>query len=171
MGKRGPKPAPTETKRARGNPGHRPLNDEEPVLPAADVADLTPPAGLGKVGKEEWSRLAPMLSSSGVLTAGDMRCFETYCRIVDDVAAYAKLAAGVKPDEALKLGYAGHLLKLRAQLKQYLAELGGTPSSRSGVKVNHQGWKPPEAPGAKAADARKRRFFGRKLRLDPPASA
>lgn len=164
MGRRGPKPAPTAEKRKRGNPGHRALNEQEPVLPAAD---LTPPEHLGEAGLKEWNRLGQMLTDAGVLTAGDMRCFETYCRIVDDEARYVALCQKVGDAAAHQVGYAAHLLRLRAQLKQYLAELGGTPSSRSGVKANHQGWTPKVTPGATARAARKKRFFGPKLHTDP----
>lgn len=148
MGRRGTKQTPTALKVARGNPGHRPLNTEEPELPSAD---LTPPDDLKGRALQEWNRMGPVYLNAGVITVGDLKCFETYCRIVGDEARYAKLAADVKPEEALRLGYAGHLLKVRAQLKQYLAELGGTPSSRSGVKAR----KP-----ADKGDERKRRFFG-----------
>lgn len=167
MGKRGPAPAPTALKVARGNPGKRALNHDEPVLPPAD---LSPPKGLKGRALQEWQEKGPLYLAAGVLTTGDMTFFKTYCQIVGDEDRYQKLADKVTPSEALDLGYASHLVKIRAQLKQYFDALGGTPSSRSGVKVNHQGWQPPEAPGAKAADARKKRFFGRKLRLDPPAS-
>ena len=168
VGKRGPKPVPDEVKRARGNPGHRVLNDQAPVLPAAD---LTPPAGLGAAGLKMWNHYGPMWSEAGVLTAGDMLCFETACRVADDVDRYTQAAAAVGAEAAHRLGYAGHLLRLRDQLKRYLETVGGTPTSRSAVKVSHVGWAPKETPAAAASVARKKRFFGPKLHRDPPASA
>lgn len=158
MGRRGTKPTPTALKIARGNPGKRAINHEEPDLPPAS---LTPPAGLKGRGLQEWREVGPVLLAVGVLTMPDRKCFETFCRTVSDEARYEKLADSVKPEEALRLGYAGHLLKVRAQLKQYENELGITPSSRSGVKA-----KKPADP----TDERKLRFFGRnRATLAPPA--
>ena len=148
MGRRGPKKTPTALTIARGNPGKRAINHEEPQLP---VADLTPPKGLDGRALEEWQALGPTLKESGVLTVADLRCFEIYCRSVADEERYTKLAGRVEPEEALKLGYAAQLLKVRGQLKQYLEILGLTPTSRSGVKAK----KPVDT-----ADERRRRFFG-----------
>lgn len=148
MGRRGTKPTPTALKLARGNPGKRALNHEEPELPATD---LTPPDDLTGRALQEWHAMGPMYRDAGVLTSGDMKCFETYCRIVGDEERYRKLEESVKPEEALRLGYSAQVLKVRDQLKRYLELIGGTPSSRSGIKAR----KPVDP-----ADARRRRFFG-----------
>ena len=118
-----------------------------PIPPSA----LTPPKGLKGRGLEEWENLCPELVRSGVLTVGDRKCFETYCRTVDDENRYEKLIAKVEDEPAQRLGYPQHLLRIRTQLKQYEDALGLTPSSRAGIKVK----KPPDA-----GEERKRRFFG-----------
>jgi P27 family predicted phage terminase small subunit len=132
MGRRGPKPQPSVLQIVRGNPGRRPPNTAEPELAPAkrDV-----PAGLKGSAKKEWLRLIDELTTKGVLTVGDLRSFEQYCRIVGEVDAYEKLIARVGREAAHKLGYANYLLKLRTQERQERAHLGLTPSSRSGVKT------------------------------------
>lgn len=148
MGRRGTKNTPTALKIARGNPGHRAINHEEPEL--APVADATPPAGLPKRALAEWKRLAPELIKSGVLTVGDLDTFETYCRLVADCVQVEALVKKHGIQVSQSQGYTGLLIKLRAQKKQYAAELGLTPSSRSGVK---------KVKVADPADARRARFF------------
>lgn len=146
MGRRGKRPPPTALTIARGNPGKRPINLDEPELPASET---DPPADMDGRALVEWNHLASTLVNSGVLTMVDRSCFETYCRLVQDEEEYQKLVAKGRED-AHKLGYASFLLKIRAQKKQYAAELGLTPSSRTGVKVK----KPVDA-----GNARRKRFF------------
>jgi phage terminase small subunit len=113
--------------------------------------NLAPPAVLKGLALEEWQELGPVYVTSGVLTVGDRTFFETYCRIVGDEDRYTRLVARLGDEAAHQLGYDSHLLKIRGQLNQYFSELGGTPSSRSGVKAK----KP-----ADSDDERRRRFFG-----------
>jgi P27 family predicted phage terminase small subunit len=151
MGRRGPQPQPTALKLERGNPGHRPLNQDEPQLaaPASKV-----PVGLKGRAKAEWSRLVDELISKGVLTVGDMHAFEEYCTLVGEVDSYEKLIRKVGRETAHRLGYANYLLKLRTQLRQQAAHLGLTPSSRSGVKAVKS------VPVKSAAATKRERFFG-----------
>jgi phage terminase small subunit len=155
----GRKPTPTALKVARGNPGKRPLNTEEPQLPAAD---LTPPAGLEGRALQEWQTMGPIWTASGVLTAGDLKCFEVYCKCVDDEERWTEACRKIGDAAAFQTHYAAHLVKIRDQLKRYLELLGGTPSSRSGIKA-----KKPVDP----ADERRRRFFGIKGGAPPEGTA
>lgn len=77
MAIRGRKTKPTALKVLEGNPGKRPLNDREPVLPKAT---LKCPAWLLPEAKKEWKRLAPALEAMGVLTMADLTAFEGYCQ-------------------------------------------------------------------------------------------
>lgn len=149
MGRRGPPAQPTVLKIERGNPGKRALNHDEPELTRA--SSTKPPASLKGRARKEWVQLADELIEKGVLTVADLTAFETYCQLVGECDTYERLIRRVGRTDAHKLGYAGFLLKLRAQQKQYAAELGLTPSSRSGVKAV----KKPDP-----ADAKRRRFFG-----------
>lgn len=149
MGRRGPAKTPTALTVARGNPGKRPINADEPELPVAVTAK--PPAGLPKRALAEWKRLFPMLTASGVLTTADLDTFETYCRLIAECAQVEALVKKHGVEVSQRQGYSGFLLKLRAQKKQYAAELGLTPASRSGVK---------RAKVEDPANEKRRRFFG-----------
>lgn len=81
MAKPGPKPEPTYLKVVKGNPGKRPLNPREARF---DPVNPAPPAHLGRHGKAEWKRLAPLLASRGLLTAPDLGTFEALCEAYDD---------------------------------------------------------------------------------------
>jgi len=72
-----PKPKPTKLKILEGNPGKRPLNENEPIpIPM----DLKCPDWLLAEAKEEWKRLAPELERIGLLTIIDKAAFEGYCQ-------------------------------------------------------------------------------------------
>jgi P27 family predicted phage terminase small subunit len=152
MGQRGPRPEPTALKLARGNPGKRPINQDEPELAAAAIK---PPTGLSRAARSEWMRLAPELIGAGVLTVGDNAVFREYCEIVGELETLRKLVKRTGHVDAKKLGYVRDLKDMRALLKQFAAELGLTPTSRSGVK---------KIKGKKATEEKRSRFFGR-----PPA--
>jgi len=151
MGQRGPRPQPTAFRVARGNPGRRTINEAEPDLPAPAVGSEKPQAHLSKRAQAEWRRLYAPLAASGVLTEGDLDTFATYCALVGDCAEYEAKVRKVGLEDGLKLGYSGMVLKLRAQKKQYAAELGLTPASRSGVS---------RAKGAGAPGASRLKRFG-----------
>ena len=62
----GRKPKPTEMKRAQGNPGRRPLNNNEPKPTGIPQC----PSHLNEVAKREWRRIAPELIALGLLGLG-----------------------------------------------------------------------------------------------------
>ena len=80
-----------------------------------------------------------------------MTLFENYCRGLTDLRRYEIRARKAGPELAIAKGYAGMVVKLRAQVTQLQAQLGLTPSSRSGVKVT----KPKDR-----ADKLREEFFG-----------
>ncbi len=131
---RGRKPTPTAIKKARGNPGRRPINKREPKprrkLPRA-------PFILSDVAREHWRKLAPILYDMGVLTVADLDMLAAYCE------AYARrqhaLEMVAKSEQVIKtasgnliqnpfLGIANHAMD---QMLKIAAEFGMTPSSRS----------------------------------------
>jgi P27 family predicted phage terminase small subunit len=79
MGRRGPQAEPTAIKEAKGNPGRRRLNENEPVPPSAPV---TPPRWLPPTAIEIWNDLAPYLITMRVLTVVDRFPFARYCRMM-----------------------------------------------------------------------------------------
>ncbi len=76
MGKRGPRPAPTKLKMARGNPGRRPLNLKEPKPSSAGPRR---PLTLSKLGDTCWRSLIPKLRALGALTKTDTDMLACYC--------------------------------------------------------------------------------------------
>lgn len=134
MGRRGPRPEPTVLKIARGNPGKRAINHEEPEFPDAEL-EAPSPHGLDGVALEEYNFLRPILIDAGVLTVVDESCFVTCCQLKGDIAEVLKDSRGLSLAQRKTLGYTKDLKELRAQHRQYMAELGITPSSRSSVKI------------------------------------
>jgi phage terminase small subunit len=148
MGRRGPAPQPTAFKVARGNPGKRALNYDEPVLAAAEAVC---PRDLEGRAAAEWNRLAPELVAKGVLTIGDQAVFKTYCLLTAEVEEWTRRVARCALRDPMRMIWEGHLNKLRTQHRQHAAEIGLTPSRRSGVKAVRK---------VDPADERRRRFFG-----------
>ena len=77
MATRGRKPTPTAIKELEGNPGHRPLNSNEPK-PVKKAPAC--PKWLEPEAKKEWRRLAKQMESIGILTDADMAAFASYCQ-------------------------------------------------------------------------------------------
>jgi hypothetical protein len=80
---RGRKPTPTDLKVLRGNPGHRPLNPDEPALPPvnADTFDSPPIELAGDAAASgEWSRLAPMLRTARQVTEAERGSLIALCQ-------------------------------------------------------------------------------------------
>lgn len=135
MGRRGPPPTPSRLRIVQGNPGKRPINREEPELPAGEDDDWQPPVHMRNAARREWERQVPALRAAGVLTLADRTMFSEYCIAYGDLRVYEALAARVGQEAAIRLGYAGQVLKLRQQVRQLAADAGLNPSARSGVKA------------------------------------
>ena len=86
----GRKPKPTADKAARGNPGRRPLNQNEPQF--AGRAKM--PRWLSDAAKKEWRRLAPELERIGVLTMAGETAFAIYCQSVGEYIDAVKVMRG-----------------------------------------------------------------------------
>lgn len=106
---------------------------EEPQLP--EPKSHRPPAGLTGPGRSEWLRLVRVLAERGILTEADLAAFEDYCRALSHLRSYEAKAKGVGLELAIAKGYAGMVVKLRAQVSQLRAQVGLSPSSRSAVKA------------------------------------
>lgn len=170
MGRRGPRSQSVELKIARGNPGDHKL-EPEPQLPAATAAPADATAekhapDLAGAALAEWDRLRQVLIDAGVLTTGDEAVFLQYCRLVGEIAEYETKVVKVELEDAHRLGYAGHLMKLRNQFRQFAAELGLTPSSRSGVKVAPT-VRLQRAQATDKNEGKRRKYFGTRGRSRP----
>lgn len=155
--RRGRKSTPTVLKLARGNPGKRPVNQDEPK-PEGEVGD--PPALLTGDAKKEWERLCPQLEAMGVLTSVDVPAFAAYCkawaRYVDAENKITATGEVVKSPSGYPIQnpYRAIANKAYQQCREFWSEFGMTASARTRVQAK------PRRGGKTAADARKERFFG-----------
>lgn len=136
---RGRKPKPTHLRIIEGNPGHRPLNRDEPE-PDTDIGE--PPAHLSPRAQYYW-REAIKHAPAGMIKQLDAGILTNYV-----VAQARREAAAQKVDEA------GAIIKVPGSSNQFMqnpflkverdmvaiiqksgSELGFTPSSRSRVKI------------------------------------
>ena len=133
----GRKPVPTATKILNGNPGHRPMNDQEaqlePKLPRA-------PAYLSKVAQAEWRRTGKRLLEAGLMTALDETAFAAYC------VAFSQWVGAIKKIQEngsttwtdggglARSPWVGIAAEAWKEMTRMLGEFGMTPSSRAKVK-------------------------------------
>lgn len=133
---RGRKRTPSAIRELQGNPGHRPIPEDEPQPEAgADMPELSAEA------EKEWAYVAKQLEAAGVLTKLDGPALALYC---EAYAAWKYAQKKVKTlGMVIKVRGAG--LKINPWLKvaqqqsdrmlRILVEFGCTPASRSRVKV------------------------------------
>ena len=134
MGLRGPKPAPSDVKIAKGETRPSRINYDEPTFPRATQID--PPAGLRGAGLREWERIAPILQEAEVLRATDLNVLEDYCRALSDLRTFEAKAKRVSAERSIAKGFANAVLRLRAQVNQLRRELGLSPTSSAGLKIS-----------------------------------
>ena len=162
---RGRKPVPTNLRVARGNPGRRPLNDQEPQV-EAKISD--PPDWLDADALQRWQVIAPQLETLGFLTQIDSDALAAYCQVwarwKKAEQAIIQFGQVIKtPEKRNRRGevisggypvqspYIGIANKALTHVRAFESEFGMTPSSRSRVKVSKM--KTP-------ADQQRARFFG-----------
>ena len=141
---RGRKPKPTNLKELAGNPGHRPLNQDEPK---PQTVMMQAPRFLDDVANKEWRRISRELYPLGLLTKIDRSALAAYCQ------AYSRWIQASEEIEGKSLTlktengyeYPNPLLAIINNalevMRKFGVEFGMTPSSRSRLKVE-----PPEAP-------------------------
>lgn len=135
---RGRKPIPTPLKVLRGNPGRRPLPQDEPQVAAALPA---PPPHLGSIAHAEWARLALPLQSIGVLTAADWSTFAAYCQLYEHWALAEQGIQGnlLVAERGTGAVVQNPLIRISHRtldlMHKYMVELGLTPSSRTRIKA------------------------------------
>mgnify|MGYP000858287196 FL=1 len=142
MSQRGRKPKPTALKVLEGNPGKRPLPQNEPKpKPIAPER----PTWLTGEGKKMWDRLAPELERLGLLTAIDGEAFAAACqcwKIYVDCQKYLK-KHGLTYTYTNKAGAENEIERPQVKIAQkaldqfraFCSEFGLTPSSRTRIEV------------------------------------
>lgn len=78
MAKRGPRPQPAAVRRAKGNPGRRPVGEMPPAA-ATDSTGIVAPTWLKGAELDIWKRLAPPLAAMNILARIDAWTFGRYC--------------------------------------------------------------------------------------------
>lgn len=140
-------PTPTALKELHGNPGKRPLNEDEP-RPGVYLPDK-PPYELTETAQEIFSNKARELFACGILTQLDVEFLAIWAELMDD---YITLVKQVRDEGFVyykqKLLYDGNtrnepernpnlitLENLRREIRFYSARLGTEPSARTKLQV------------------------------------
>ena len=142
---RGRKPLPTEMKLLRGNPGGRPLNEDEPQ-PDTDIPPA--PEHFTEDARKEWDRISVELYNLGLLSNIDLAALAIYCTAY---GRYAEAERHLKDEGVLKkkdpndpdcdyhynqwVGVSNKAIDL---MKSMLAEFGLSPSARTRIKAKRR---------------------------------
>ncbi len=132
---RGRQPTPTALKLIKGNPGHRPLNENEPEFPLAELS-AQPPASMNDAARAIWHEHVGTLTTSRVLTSADLPIFAAFCNYY---AAYLRNTALADESEGV-LGVASRYDRRARQsfdcMLRCARELGMSPASRTRLSVH-----------------------------------
>lgn len=137
MGRRGPAPTPTKVKLLQGETRPSRVNYREPV-PAAGGPRM--PSDMDDAAKTVWRRIVRD-SPDGVIRSIDADVLRCYCEAVSRYAQAARLYAQSGPLLNARAGVVknplGQPLREHLEAVRTLArELGLTPSSRAGLRVD-----------------------------------
>ena len=133
-------PKPTALRIIQGNPGKRPLPENEPQ-PTVKDKPPTPPRHLPAAAKKHWRAIAKHLHQAGVLTVMDEDALATYCNAYAQwVDANQQIQTeGMIIKSELGIQSLSPYLKISneafKQMAIMLREFGMTPSSRTRVTV------------------------------------
>ncbi len=152
MTKPGPPPEPRVLTMIKGNPGKKPLNDDEPRPPDAKI---TCPGFLNAVGRAEWRRVMKMfgvMEADGqkLITEADRAVLAGYCQswadlqhAIDMIVKHGDVYPIKNEDGTIKYlqqtPWVAMKNKALIALKQYAVEFGFTPSSRTRIQVENTG--------------------------------
>ena len=132
------KPKPTQLKIITGNPGRRPLPENEPK--PSRCKTLRAPKELTPAAKTQWRKVAKQLDDAGILTEVDTEALVLYCE------AYARWRAAQAQIDKYGLvvksrngfptqsPYVPIVHEAFRQMRQLLTDFGMTPSSRTKVQ-------------------------------------
>lgn len=133
----GPAPLPSALKELRGNPGHRPLNKNEPK-PKRVAPRMPDNVKADEQARKHWKRIVPLLTTMRVLTEADGVALGNLCF---DIAVLEQAQDKLRKSGLLiksgrsQMIHANPLLAVVAattdRVTKGLREFGLTPSSRS----------------------------------------
>ncbi len=135
---------PTNLKILMGNPGRRPLPENEP-MPMPIVEPPKPPAWMNKDGKAMWARISVELERIGLLTVADLETFAAACH---QWGVYVECQKHIKQHgrthtHTNKAGEANEVKrpevsigeKALDQYRAFMTEFGLSPASRTRIEV------------------------------------
>lgn len=130
---------PSKIAALKGNPGNRPINQNEPQPYDGEMPE--PPANLEDDEREVWDRLAPSLYKLGVLTEWDVDEFARYCRAyirymeaVEDLKVEGNVVDGAAGGKILNPTV--HALeKAENKVHALAVHFGMTPASRTKISA------------------------------------
>jgi P27 family predicted phage terminase small subunit len=154
MGKRGPKPAPTAIKIARGT-----VRSRSNTEPAPPTTGIVMPSHLGEVAQAKWRDLLPLLQAVKVMTDADVEALARYCDTYEwwlatratlrkEGDTYPILNDGGEIKYIAQRPEVSIAHKLATQLRQLEQDFGLNPSARTSLHVEK-----PKAQGNDEADA------------------
>lgn len=124
---------PSAVRKAEGNPGHRPINDENEPKPKGNVVC---PGTLSEGAREVWKRLAPQLKSMGVLTRIDTDVLGRYCEVW---CQWREATDAIVGDGMTLDGRSRAVVKIArdagAEMTRLETLLGMNPSARASLSV------------------------------------
>ena len=141
---KGRKPKPTALKKLAGNPGRRPLNENEPKIPEGKP---TCPRHLNHHGKLEWKRIAPILYKAGLLNLTDRAMLAVYCQNwgrwveaelkLKNMEEQFKIGQVIKTsnDNFIQNAWLGIANRAQDKMVKSAVEFGMSPSSKSRIMV------------------------------------
>lgn len=134
----GPAPKPTALKRLAGNPGKRPLNENEPRFA---VGYMSAPRNLSADARREWKRVSRELLGVGLLTKVDRAALAAYCQAWGTwLEAERKLQEDGRvlvtdKGYAYQSPWVGIANAAVDQMRRFACEFGMTPASRTRIHV------------------------------------
>lgn len=140
---RGRKPKPTKLKVVTGNPGHRPLNENEPE-PVLGIPDMPAWIEPFKHAVENWNTESAVLDDMGIISQADAGVLATrsflYHQIVE-LSGDIKTEGTTLESEGREPKHNPKQKQLESIFKEYRtlgSLLGLDPSSRSKLHINPQ---------------------------------
>ena len=135
---RGRRPKPTQQKIAAGNPGKRPLNENEPQF--TKLTGIEAPAWLDGHALTMWETIMPELLAAQILTVPDIASVEAYCmaykmwrkaeECVEELGITVRtVQGGTAKNPAVTV-----INEAKKQMMQFGALLGLDPSSRTRLR-------------------------------------
>ena len=135
---RGRRPIPTSLKVMNGNPGKRPLNENEPQ-PKTERPSCPPE--LSKLARKEWKRILPMLEELRIVAQIDRSALAAYCQSfarwieAEEKITETSLVIKTKSGNVIENPYYSIAKRERELMHKFLVEFGMTPAARSRINL------------------------------------